>query len=364
MWFAGPVNQAASRSIDLKPAPNVSIRFQAIEDIRLGDRVAGMNPTGEYDEQFGRRIEARNWRRVVLRAPNLDGTQSRIEYLRPAWWLVEHEIRVGDTVRLNIPEAGIHGAAEIVDIGSCPEIEDGPGEVVIGLFHHRSKQVINLSIEGQSQPIGVTPNHPVWSEERHEFVEAGELHEGELVRTIHGLAHINSISSRGPPEDVYNLEVLGEHVYHVSRAGLLVHNYDETDGDESDKKGELVYEHYDPETGEVIYIGITNDFERRRKEHAKDKGKRGVMRAVTDKLSHDKARTIEASKIRDRIKQGLKDGTITEDMSITEQLEGVGLKNLNRGRSKENHSKGWVEIDASDLERTGPPLEGSVDSQK
>jgi len=76
-----------------------------------------------------------------------------------------------------------------------------------------------------SPSIGTTDNHPFWSEDRREYVPAGELRVGENLRTVNGSrTYVQSIRPRGPPEDVYNLEVEGAHTYHVGTTGVLVHN--------------------------------------------------------------------------------------------------------------------------------------------
>lgn len=91
-------------------------------------------------------------------------------------------------------------------------------------FHHQAATTINVAIAGLEEPIGTTPNHPFWSETAQQFVRADELHPGDKVRTLHGTAEVTSISPRGPPEPVYNLEVQFEHVYRVGDVGVLVHN--------------------------------------------------------------------------------------------------------------------------------------------
>jgi hypothetical protein len=73
--------------------------------------------------------------------------------------------------------------------------------------------------------IGCTANHPFWSEDRQEFVEAGQLRPGERVRTrLDEIAHVVQVKPRPPTKWVYNLEVQGEHVYEVGPGGVLVHN--------------------------------------------------------------------------------------------------------------------------------------------
>ncbi len=46
----------------------------------------------------------------------------------------------------------------------------------------------------------------------------------ETHRAQAGITTITSITNRGPPEPVYNLEVHREHVYQVATSGVLVHN--------------------------------------------------------------------------------------------------------------------------------------------
>ena len=80
-------------------------------------------------------------------------------------------------------------------------------------------------LTGLDQPIGATDNHPFWSEDRQQFVEAGHLLPQERVRTrAAGVVRVASVLPRPGPERVYNLEVHGQHVYEVSNLGVLVHN--------------------------------------------------------------------------------------------------------------------------------------------
>ncbi len=77
-----------------------------------------------------------------------------------------------------------------------------------------------LSYEGTSR-------HPIWSEEAGDWVGLGELQRGEVVRTRKGTVAVASVKSCPEGACVYNIETQGEHVYHVGRAGILVHNNDE-----------------------------------------------------------------------------------------------------------------------------------------
>ena len=85
--------------------------------------------------------------------------------------------------------------------------------------------MLNLFIAGEATPIGSTANHPFWSEDRQDFVQAGSLNPGEHLRLADGrtttLQRTEPIAEQLP---VYNLEVDGEHVYFVGESGVLVHN--------------------------------------------------------------------------------------------------------------------------------------------
>ncbi|TWT47219.1 DUF2380 domain-containing protein [Botrimarina hoheduenensis] len=202
------------------------VREQRIETIRVGQRVwIGENPSAERDHRLGVDIaDPSQWRKMTLRCPKRDGTIASVQMLRPSAWLTERDVQVGGRVDIEVPECGIEGLASVLAIEPCLQIAVGPGRVVTATFHHQSARTFDLSIEGASEPIGVTGNHPVWCEETRDFVRVDTLRPGDHVRTTGGLARVASLSPRGPPESVYNLEVQLEHVYRVGELGLLVHN--------------------------------------------------------------------------------------------------------------------------------------------
>ncbi|GIX02820.1 MAG: hypothetical protein KatS3mg112_1757 [Thermogutta sp.] len=101
--------------------------------------------------------------------------------------------------------------------------------------------------------IGCTANHPFSSEDRQDFIAAGQLRQGERVRTrLEQVAAVVSIKPRPPTAWVYNLEVQGEHVYELGCDGVLVHNYCYS------RAASGVYVLYDAVTKEVKYIGRGN----------------------------------------------------------------------------------------------------------
>ncbi len=211
---AKPVSHAITDRVAVKP----------IQEIRVGQRVIAQNPKQQFDDSLGRSVDRPTWRRLSLRAVKRDGSECLIELIRPLWWVQQRQAAVGETVLLSVPECGIDGDAEVLTVGPCPPLALGPGSVVISTFAHQSARVVDLRIDGLDEPIGVTSNHLIWSEDRQDFVGAGMLDRGERVGTRFGPSVVESLSTRGPPEPVYNLEVFGQHVYCVSRRGLLVHN--------------------------------------------------------------------------------------------------------------------------------------------
>ncbi len=201
----------------------------AIKDLRNGMRVLADNP-----ELVGQQVELldiRNpdeWRNYVLQLPKEDGATVEITLLEPADWLEYMSDDGGKTVYLDLHEMGAVGLANVVAVEPCPPIEpdDGTGRPLItGTFKHTSATVIDLQIEGESQVIGTTANHPFWSVDRNQYVTAGELRLSERLRTANDeITRLISVSPRPGRHDVYNIQVDGEHVYYVGNTGVLVHN--------------------------------------------------------------------------------------------------------------------------------------------
>jgi hypothetical protein len=143
--------------------------------------------------------------------------------------VILREALLGQSLDLSLPEMGAEGPADVIAIASCPPFESAnePGRrLVTSVFRHTANNVVDLEIQGQDTPIGTTSNHPFWSVDREAFIPAGDLRIGERLKQADGLhTHVTRIPPRrGPPTSVYNLEVDGQHVYHVGNDGLLVHN--------------------------------------------------------------------------------------------------------------------------------------------
>ncbi|MEO1527673.1 MAG: polymorphic toxin-type HINT domain-containing protein [Planctomycetota bacterium] len=133
---------------------------------------------------------------------------------------------VGLALELNLPEMGAVGTAVVTDIQACSSVSPGRGQVITATFAHPpATTVLDVYVEGESQPIGVTDNHLFWSPDSETFVPIGEIPVGESLLAHDGtLRRLQAKDVRSGVHLVYNLEVYGEHVYFVGDEGLLAHN--------------------------------------------------------------------------------------------------------------------------------------------
>jgi hypothetical protein len=60
--------------------------------------------------------------------------------------------------------------------------------------------------------------------DRNDWIQLGEIDEGERLQATDGIATVASIAIVSTNVPVYNIEVHGEHVYQVGDLGVLVHN--------------------------------------------------------------------------------------------------------------------------------------------
>ncbi len=169
-----------------------------------------------------------HWRVIRFRLTRPDGDQVRIWLARPAWWVEAERVHAGGKYEFDMEEVGAVGFADVLSIDECPEPprrQNADHHLVTGKFEHDATNVINLYVAGEDDPIGTTANHPFWSDDRQAFVEAATLRPGEhLINAKGERVRVITHSPRPGPHAVYNLEVDCEHVYHVTRDGLLVHN--------------------------------------------------------------------------------------------------------------------------------------------
>jgi hypothetical protein len=161
-----------------------------------------------------------------------------IELLRPHLWVASMGAKEGSDIDLDLPELSAVGKARVLSVGPCPDINPGEGRVVTGTFAHPpSERIIDVCLAGSEVPISCTENHHFWSEDRGQFVPAGNLQTGEQVRSADGsTSTVTSISDHPGSRRVFNLEVHVEHVYLVSTIGVVVHNMCEAQPPSAPKK--------------------------------------------------------------------------------------------------------------------------------
>ncbi|MEZ4256792.1 MAG: polymorphic toxin-type HINT domain-containing protein [Polyangiales bacterium] len=186
-----------------------------IESLALGQRVETLGvaaPTA---------VDA-TWKRVDVRMPLATGDSLEISMLKPADWIAASV--VDGHVALDLDEMAIHGTAEVLAVLPAPAIEPGDGFVVTATYARLADDVLDLSIEGESTPLGVTARHRFYSVTRDAWVRAGELEAGEVLKTESGEATVTAIAPRSGLHRVHNIEVEQEHTYLVGETRLYTHN--------------------------------------------------------------------------------------------------------------------------------------------
>ena len=112
-------------------------------------------------------------------------------------------------------------------LGDLPKTENHPPKTVGFATSDSPLSAFGspLSVDSDSERIGTTANHPFWSIDRQEYVQAGRLEIGERLQTLSGdVKIVQQKLPRPGPQPVFNLEVHDEHVYFVGEDGVLVHN--------------------------------------------------------------------------------------------------------------------------------------------
>ena len=225
----GPPSPISVASGDVQRREQWRPRYSSkpIREIQpIADRVLADNPETpvQAPSDFGE-FDRESWQIVRLEVPKPDGEWMRVTLARPLTWLKAAARDDHGRLWLEFKELGIANWANVLAIEPCPEAAVGDGRLVTGKFEHSSAEVIDLFVDGVSEPIGTTSNHPFWSEDRQDFVQAGQLRIGERLRLRDGSTPVVTAAvPRSQSVPVFNLEVDGEHVYYVAANGVLVHN--------------------------------------------------------------------------------------------------------------------------------------------
>jgi len=179
-----------------------------------------------WDPNAYEHVGGDGWSEIELELPHADSSVTSVSLLRPDAWLELTGAQVGGSVYLDLPEMGVRGDASVLEIRDArelPEASDGLRHIT-GKFVTTNVSVLDLSIEGVDEPIGVTPSHPFWSVDRECWIAAGELAEGERVLGASGPLAVVSAEARAERETVYNIEVHRDHTFFVTSEKVWVHN--------------------------------------------------------------------------------------------------------------------------------------------
>lgn len=204
------------------------IRTREIQEFDVGMRAAGKNPLRGQVETAPE-PDPETSRKLVLQMKKESGRRLTVKLLRSLQWMELVGVREGGTFFLDLPEMGAVGDAFVEAVLPCPPIQKGPGNVVTGVFAHEADpdtKILSVTFANGAYIKGVTDNHPFYSVDRNDFVEVGQMREGDTVKIENGTTRITKIDSRfaRPGEMLYNLETHNDHVYQVTTAGVLVHN--------------------------------------------------------------------------------------------------------------------------------------------
>ena len=188
----------------------------AIQNLRPGDRVdtyvqgsgGASSPPPVLGEPDGTQVDPATWRLVTLDMadPKEPGNDYEMQLLEPVSWVRQNHAAAGGTVDLDLLELQIGGDARVVSVGDCPAIEGGSGRVVLGTFTHVSRDLVDVSLSGEDNPLRVTGGHKLWSLDRGDWAEAGSLHAGERLATGSGVAVVQSVMPEAGAVRVYNLD--------------------------------------------------------------------------------------------------------------------------------------------------------------
>ncbi|MGE5194396.1 MAG: RHS repeat-associated core domain-containing protein, partial [Deltaproteobacteria bacterium] len=203
-----------------------------IEDIHVGQRVLTQGAT---HGTAATAVDPSTWRHLQIEATLVwdDGTRDavNVETLQPPESVEEHHADVGATVPLplDLLDMGLPEDLQGTVLGNlpCPEIERGPGRVVLTTVNHLNRYVLELSLrasDGRQETLRPTGFHKFFSESRGEWISADNLETGEALRGIDGPVTVAGLTRYPGVHRVYNMTVEGEHVYRVSDLGVLVHN--------------------------------------------------------------------------------------------------------------------------------------------
>jgi hypothetical protein len=202
----------------------VAVRDGVIVDVdgkdsnaSLKDLISTKYVVGDADGTDVTRLLCRT---IDLELPKPDGSIAELSVIRPLWWLEGTGAAVGGSIDIGLDEIGLSGEATVLAIGPCDvdSRETFPGmSIATGTIRHRNATVWDLTLDDRTEEtLGVTANHPLYSETRHAWIPAGDLQLDEVARTLNGHSTLTAKTQCPTRETVFNLEVHRSHAYQLS----------------------------------------------------------------------------------------------------------------------------------------------------
>ncbi|MFN9640423.1 MAG: polymorphic toxin-type HINT domain-containing protein [Pirellula sp.] len=205
-------------------APTRTITKRSIESVAIGSRVSGDNPRPwDFDGELAVPDQS-TWMLAKFSLQKESGNWVDVEMIRPAEYWESQQAAPGSLIFMEFPELEASGMAQVRSIEPCPPIAEGSGNLVTARIVTRQvSELVEIGFDDDELLTG-TPQHPIWSIERQDWVELGDLEIGEHLWTEDGPVEVQSKRLLTTGESVYNLEVHGHHIYQVGELGVLVHN--------------------------------------------------------------------------------------------------------------------------------------------
>ncbi len=197
---------------------------QPIESVVIGSRVSGDNPRPwEFDDELPEPDQA-TWMLAHFALQKEDGSWIDVDMIRPAQYWQSQSAIPGNYVLMQFPELEASGLALVKSLDPCPPIAAGSGNVVTArIVTRQTSSLIEIQF-GDGNSLTGTPQHPIWSIERQDWVQLSDLQSGEHLLSEAAPVEITSTRHLTTAESVYNLEIHGHHIYQVTELGVLVHN--------------------------------------------------------------------------------------------------------------------------------------------
>lgn len=210
--------------------------LKPIEFIEPGQRVITTDVNSE-DESY---LETAELVFVKLSMVDPHGLRTGIQVtmLQEKEWVYSRQLHLGSKFNFQVEELQVSGPAIVEGLNFKPKIEDGPGRLVLAKVESISQELIDLSFEGTTDLISVTPNHLFYHPVRELWIPANAVVKGTQLATKSGVATVKSVKSYKTTSKVFTLKVQSDKSYYVgSEVGLLSHNTGLCDPKEAPNSG-------------------------------------------------------------------------------------------------------------------------------